>query len=87
MTPYSMSYQTIIFVVENYLGGGVSLEINNFSKKCLARGSGSKSLDVKHVVRYIAGAVFVEALRIGLNHFLSASEEKKQNSGLERDTV
>lgn len=47
----------------------------------------AKSLDVKHVVRYIAGAVVVEALRIGLNHFLSASEEKKQNSGLERDTV
>ena len=75
MTPYSMSYQTIIFVVEIILGAG-SLEINNFSKKCSACGSGSK-LDVKHVVRYIAGAVVVEALRNGLNNFLSASEEKK----------
>lgn len=68
-----------------FLGAG-SLEIKNFSKKCSACGSGSK-LDVKHVVRYIAVAVVVEALRNGLNNFLSASEEKQQNSGLERDTV
>lgn len=86
--PHPMSYQSIIFVVEVILGAGCHLKSITFPKSVRLVVPEAKSLyRCQHVVRYIAGAVVVEALRNGLNNFLSASEEKKQNSGLERDIV
>ena len=80
----------IICVVEIILGGSLEIRYNS-SKKCSLCGYESKIFRCRQYIHHRgsswkhccakyameAGAVVAEALRKGLNHFLSASEEKK----------